>query len=191
MRFILPIFLLFSSAVASAQKYYPSLVPSGYLSKDDQKILRRGEITDGEYVGGGVLGSIIGLGTGHLVQRRYPFKGMIFTIGEGAGALTFLVFGGWQACAATGSPGDPNPNYCSELQIGQTVGIAIFAGFKVWEIIDLWITPPALNRRYHELRQKFNRSQEHHLHFEPLYVLHDHQPNDLYVLPGFTLGLEF
>jgi hypothetical protein len=191
MKYILLFSVLVYTSLAMAASDHQAEVHRGYLTKDDQKILNRGEISDGKYISGGILGSIVGFGSGHAVQRRYLFKGMIFTIGEGAGLLTFLVFGGGQGCAPSGNSNYPNSSSCSEDQVMQIFGLAVIAGFKIWEMIDLWVMPPILNRRYRELSQKLSKSEDFNLHFEPLYVSHDTHSGNSVTHPGLTFALDF
>ncbi len=84
-------------------------------------------ITKGQYIGGGVLGTIIGFGTGHIVQNRWEEIGWVFTAAELAGFS--LMVTSW--AIGPGSARDA---------LGIT-GYLIWSGFKVWEIVDIWGEP--------------------------------------------------
>jgi hypothetical protein len=117
------------------------------LSKQDRRILKRGEIVQGRYIGGGITGSIVGFGIGHAIQGRYPERGWIFTVGEGVGITMFYV--GILACF-----GDAiNGQSCTPPVALIGGGLIAFVGFHIWEVIDLWVVPPQANRRYRELRR--------------------------------------
>src|SRR5678815_1471590 len=78
---------------------YPQQYPSyGYapqrpvmqvqLTVDEQWLLQRGFISDGETYGGGALALFFGYGIGQAVQGRWSQKGYIFTFGDlASGAL--------------------------------------------------------------------------------------------------------
>lgn len=100
-------------------------------------------MTQGQYLAGGVVGSIIGLGIGHAIEGRYLEKGWIFTlaegvsvtmIGTGAALLPLELVTGLFSGRSSGA---------SFYLLG--LGGAALVGFKIWEIIDLWSTPSRQN----------------------------------------------
>jgi hypothetical protein len=112
------------------------------MSEIDREILARGEYSRDVIISGGLLGTILGFGTGHAVQSRYAERGWIFTVGE----LGTLSAGGIGLVSCGDDLGGLG---CS---VGVAVGtLAVFAGFRVWEAIDVWAHPYAHNRRYREL----------------------------------------
>jgi len=129
------------------------------LSEEDKKIVDRGEISTARYVVGGILGTYpLGFGIGHAIQGRYMDMGYIFTIGELGSIAVFLA--GIGQCADTAN-WRSNSASCNSTLIG--LGLGALVGFKIWEIIDLWATPPELNDRYHRLKRRMGEE----LTFEP------------------------
>lgn len=123
------------------------------LTAEEYKILQKGEYSDGQTVGGGLLGLFIGFGTGHLVQQRWTEKGWLFTVGDTAAYFAFLV--GFIDCV--GDSVDGTNNRCNAgLMVG---GALAFAGLRIWETIDLFATPPAHNRRVREIRARIYNQQ--------------------------------
>jgi hypothetical protein len=131
------------SATCAAEM--PAPVPGVELSSSDHRVLAIGEISEDAHLGGGAIGTLVGFGLGHAVQGRYGDKGWIFTIGDIVGMGLFLLatidcafeVGGSQTCESK-----------NRLQLGT----ALFVGFRIWEIVDVWAGPPAHNRRYRELK---------------------------------------
>jgi hypothetical protein len=142
----------------------PKKVTYDQLSHDDQVILDNGEISEQRYISGGAVGSVIGLGIGHAIQGRYSEKGWIFTAGE-LGSVVVLVAG-----ASECTVGVLEGTGCATgagLMLGGYLG---FFGFKIWEIVDLWATPPELNRRYHQLKDRVGEEPSYHLMFSPIVI---------------------
>lgn len=117
------------------------------LSPDDKKIWDRGPMNDGQYIGGGAVGSIFGFGLGHAIQGRYADKGWIFTVGETL-ALTAIVVG-FGECAGDAISGNSN---CSSGGGTILLGFFGYLGLHTWEIVDLWWTPHEQEERYRQLR---------------------------------------
>ncbi len=125
------------------------------LSPKDQKIFDQGEMSNFSYYSGGIAGTYLGFGIGHSIQGRYAEKGWIFSLGEGISIITF--FNGALTCAFEDQP-------CTNDAL--TIGTAGFIAFRVWEIVDLWLTPYLHERRYRELKKMQNNS---HISFAPFY----------------------
>ncbi|MFO8070366.1 MAG: hypothetical protein R6V85_00705 [Polyangia bacterium] len=90
----------------------------------------QGYISKGRYAFGGLVGSVVGFGIGHAIHRHYKDCGWVFTLGEGAGLLLFL--------------STPLLSMFSVLDYGAVFGIGIggivlWGGFKIWEIVDVWV----------------------------------------------------
>jgi hypothetical protein len=140
------------SGTAAAQPGQTSPAPPVYrppaprVTPDEYKMLVRGEITDNQRVGGGLLGTFVGLGTGHIAQGRWGERGWIFTVGEVVtyGILLAEMIDCWEIS------GDNSG--CDEGWI--VAGALGFAGFRIWEIVDVWAYPPDYNRRVRELRAR-------------------------------------
>lgn len=121
------------------------------FTEEERKILAQGEISQARYVIGGVLGTWpLGLGIGHAIQGRYTEKGWIFTVGE-LGSMAVMMAGVGDCIGRIGS----NDN-CSNSGGLILLGAMGFVGFRIWEIIDVWVAPGEHNRRYRELRSRAN-----------------------------------
>lgn len=90
------------------------------------------KVTRDGYVFGGLVGSIAGFGIGHAVQGRYTDMGWIFTAGEGVGILTWLTLP-WIIQLAN------NGVNTVASEVTSKVGMAIFGGFRLWQVADLWV----------------------------------------------------
>jgi hypothetical protein len=88
----------------------------------------RKPVVMGKYIAGGVVGSAVGFGIGHAIQGRYGERGWIFSVTEGVGAL--LATSSLLSCMGYQS------NQCNS-STGST-GLAIFMGFHIWEVVDVW-----------------------------------------------------
>jgi hypothetical protein len=128
---------------------------NGYLSSEDSDILARGEISTTRYIIGGILATYPGFGIGHAVQMRYSSRGWIFTVGE-LGSAAVLVAGLSQCVSTTigfGTSQSRTSYDCSGSGL-ITLGALGIVGFRIWEIIDGWVAPIDLNRRYRELKNR-------------------------------------
>ena len=149
-----------STAIAQPSAYAPTPAPVQLqLSDEDLAVLDRGRISVGQYVTGGIIGTHFGFGIGHVVQQRWIDKGWIFTIGESA-AIAALITGiiscendyhndTYYDQTHQGRGGGSGDSCSDELIIGGALG---FVGLRIWEIIDLWVAPPAHNRHLEKLR---------------------------------------
>ncbi|AHZ86215.1 hypothetical protein Bb109J_c0872 [Bdellovibrio bacteriovorus] len=132
------------------------------LSESDRAILERGEISQTRYVVGGILATYpLGLGIGHAVQGRYMEKGWIFTVGELASLMVLMA--GFGDCVDDAWSSNNNCNNSGGLVFAGAFG---FVGFRIWEAIDAWATPPEQNRRYRELKSRLPASEDT-ITFEP------------------------
>jgi hypothetical protein len=152
MRFfsVAMIALLFVFSAKADPLIYEAKEKGISLSEKDQEVLSIGEISDTSYIVGGVLGTYpIGFGIGHVIQGRWSEQGWIFTAGEAASLGAILA--GVSGCIRDS---DFDTDHCSgfnsTLIIGGLLG---FVGFRVWEIVDVWATPPSQNRKYKELKK--------------------------------------
>ncbi len=147
------------------QQGYPQQYPPGYspqqppmqvqLTVDDQWLLQRGYISDGEYIGGGLVALFIGFGVGQAVQGRWGEKGWIFTLGEGV-SIAALFYGVVQALSCIDRNRTDGSGTCSgDEGVGVTlIGFAGFSVFRVWETIDAFAAPPEHNRKVRALRAR-------------------------------------
>jgi hypothetical protein len=116
------------------------------LTESDQRILDRGPYDRREIVVGGLVGTVIGFGSGHGVQSRYRRTGWIYTVGE-VGSLGLFA----SAAACSGSWGCV---YGLALS-----GATLFVGFRLVEAVDVWLHPAVHNRRYRNLKERTDGPQ--------------------------------
>ena len=148
-------------AEAWAEREEPRAEQPETFTAAEREILDRGEYSGGDIAVSGLLGTLVGFGSGHVHQGRFKERGWIFLAGEG-GALVGTT-AGVAGCAAGGEDLD------SLVCVG-TVGIAglsVLAAFKLWEIIDVWSHPPLHNRRYREIQARRKRKVSWSLHVGP------------------------
>lgn len=154
MRLLLPCILLILSitAFANSELIYEAKKKNIDLTEKDKTTLEIGEISTTRYIIGGVLGTYpIGLGIGHAVQGRWSEQGQIFTWGE-LGSLG-LVVAGAVGCVDESADGDDDWT-CSSLESALVLtGVIGFVGFRIWEIVDVWATPPSQNKKFHSLKK--------------------------------------
>jgi|GEM_PF-1135345 len=164
---------------ASAPVASPS---TSTLSPEDQEILDRGPISDGQYLGGGLVATFVGLGIGQAIEGRYLPYGLVFTLGELAS--TGLIVAGAMDCVTTDIFGINHVNdSCHNSAF--TAGIIGLLVFRIWEIGDAWIAPPSINRRYEAAKARAGEAQN--LHFFAVPVLAENVGS----ITGGELGLQF
>ncbi len=95
-------------------------------------------VSRGVYIGGGVLGVLIGFGIGHAVQSRWMRTGWIYTVLQ-VGVFAVL---GLQA------PGQVfgllNAEVWSPRGFRDVLALTaslIFLTSRLWEIVDVWVLP--------------------------------------------------
>lgn len=134
------------------QPYAPA--PSGYqpvvqvqLTADEAEILRRGPISDGAHIGGGVASLFVGFGVGQALQGRWGDTGWIFTVGELA-SMGLMIYGFAQVFEECyGEPCNGSDGVAALL-----VGALAAGGFRIWEVVDAFAGPASYNRRYKDLQ---------------------------------------
>jgi hypothetical protein len=160
-RFFLALLLslqMLSSAHADpvADPAGPVLLPQE-LSSDEKAILKRGKIGPAAHVSGGLAGTLLGFGSGHVLQRRWRDSGWIFTAGESLGVLVMMtaipscfksVFSGIR------SPSQGGVSCGAGTTTSVVLGFYLFAGLRVWESVDVWLAPFRLNREFHKVKEK-------------------------------------
>lgn len=144
---------------SEAEKVPAELPQSGLagLTTEEMKIYQYGEISPGSHVAGGLLGTFVGLGLGHIVYGKYGDRGWIFTAGE-LGSITVLTVGLVslvENCTLRDS------SHCDNTGSGGglvTLGLLGLLGFRVWEIIDVWTIPPNHNAQYRAIKARVESS---------------------------------
>lgn len=94
--------------------------------------------TEDRYIAGGVVGSVIGLGIGQAINGNYTNSGWVFTLTE-VPSLAMLIAG-----AMIYHIGAPYMTYQQAKNLGTGLlipGVLLFAGFRIWDIVDLWSMP--------------------------------------------------
>jgi hypothetical protein len=148
-----------SVALAQPGNFTPSY-ENIRLTEEELEILEQGEISAGRFIAGGIVGTHVGFGVGHIVQGRWSDMGWMFTIGETAAFAAFVY--GMADCleGETYYASDTNGYHdtttrndgCNAgLFVGGLIG---FAGLRLWEVIDVWTGPPRHNARYRRVRAR-------------------------------------
>jgi hypothetical protein len=121
------------------------------LSPEDQDLLSRGEISDGQIVGGGLIAVFFGFGLGQAVEGRFGDTGWIFLLGEGAsyGALIAGLVDALGDCATS----DTQCHHGSGAGL-LVAGMVGFLVFHVWGAVDAFTGPADHNRRVRDLRMR-------------------------------------
>ncbi|AFY00610.1 hypothetical protein [Bdellovibrio bacteriovorus] len=88
-------------------------------------------------------------------------KGWIFTVGELASLMVFMA--GVGDCVDDAWSSNSNCSNRGGLLFAGAFG---FVGFRIWEAVDAWATPPEQNRRYRELKSRLPASEDT-ITFEP------------------------
>lgn len=121
------------------------------LTPDEAQLLQKGEITDGQHIGGAAASIFLGFGIGQAVQGRYGETGWIFTVGEIASFTALIVGLSQQFDDCFNSDSSCNDNRGEGLMIGGLVG---FFAFRIWEVVDAFGGPPKHNRKIRELKMR-------------------------------------
>jgi hypothetical protein len=131
------------------------VVPEYKLTTDEEDLLRRGEISQGSYITGGIFATVLGFGSGQMIQGRYAdANAWIYTIGDAAStALVAVGAGNAFGCLITFMLA------CDQSDLDDAsalmgVGVAGFVVFRVLQSVDAWSGPPRHNQRVRELKAR-------------------------------------
>lgn len=148
--FLCGFFLLLFSQHAQAEWFCNPEICGTFAEKTQRKInpkkeiKKPGPLTQARYITGGVIGSVAGFGIGHAIVGEYGTMGWVFTMSQslslGVPIIAALVMAiiYWDGSAGAGGSVD---------QLITTwggflwTGIALWAAFRIWEIVDLWVRP--------------------------------------------------
>jgi len=125
------------------------------LTTEEIRTYQYGEISTGSLIGGGLLGTFVGLGFGHIVYGEYGSKGWIFTVSE-LGSLGIMTAGLSQAAAGCTLL---NTSSCSNGLGLYTFGAFAYFGLRIWEIVDVWTLPSRHNGEYRAIQSKLGISR--------------------------------
>lgn len=139
-----------------AQPYYPQ-PQYQLLTEEERELIADGEIEPPQHIIGGVAGTFAGLGIGHAIQGRWTEKGWIFTVGEVAAVSIIIV-----SLGDCGFEGD-----CENESDMIWFGLVAAVGFRVWEVFDVWLGPPAHNRRVRAAQMKAGIAPGYGLYLAP------------------------
>lgn len=93
-------------------------------------------ISRNRYLIGGAVGSTVGFGVGHAIQKRYrQDHAWIFTATEAA-AIGYIFMRGLFAC--DGSMGAQHDDCMHDTERDLRYGFLTYLGFHIWEIVDVW-----------------------------------------------------
>ncbi len=139
---ILVTLFIFANTVSAEETFSP----------EDREILEEGLIDQQKYVTGGILGTVVGFGSGHGVIGKYKQVGWLYTASE-VGFLGLMAVGYRKSVQDTFQAGVTGnfdgPNY--GLMI---VGYIGFISSRIGEIFDIWNRPFDHNRRHQELKDQ-------------------------------------
>lgn len=112
----------------------------------------KADINHGRYIGGGIASIFAPFGIGQAIQGRYKETGWIFTVADSA-SLAVLTTGAIVTAAHVANNTTCTGNICKTTAPLPAAGISLYvigaaalAGFRVWEIVDAWVTPPSEGR---------------------------------------------
>lgn len=97
-------------------------------------------VSRAQYIAGGVLGTLMGIGIGHAIQGRYMENGWLFTATQLGSAFSLGVFAGQGNEVWTG------------------LSAITLIGFRIWELIDVWWLPSSHKIVSHKKRNGFYAS---------------------------------
>ncbi len=140
-------------AVAPAAEETPETA-SPRLDDRDHANLERGPYTRDEIVGGGLLGTLVGFGTGHAAQGRWKDTGWIYTAGEGSAVAAVAI--GVPSCTAAHDDDDSflwSKEASCVLAVGGIAG-GVWLLFRIAETIDVWAHPQIHNRRFRKIEEE-------------------------------------
>jgi hypothetical protein len=139
--------------LANAQPAATAPTPTLQLDAEDAAILERGEISDREWVGGGVVAWLFGFGAGQAMQGRWLERGWIFTLAEpvAAGAVLYAWYRSSDGFPFYRDQTASCGSQCDWMFFG---GLAALAGLRTWEVVDAFAVPPAHNRRVRKLQAR-------------------------------------
>jgi hypothetical protein len=123
------------------------------LTLDDQELLSRGYISDGQWIAGGLANLAFGFGIGQAIQGRWSDGGYIFTLGEGVsfGVMIWGMVELFESCSVYEECNDGGEDRGFGLMM---LGLTGYAVFHVWSIIDAFAGPPAHNRKLRNLHMR-------------------------------------
>ena len=128
--------------------------PQVQLTAEEHDLLLRGEISEGEHIGGGLAALFLGFGIGQGIQGRWSDNGWVFTLGE-IGAIGLIIYGATRSLDCYEGEDRAGRSCNSETGTGSiVVGLLGYTGLRIWETIDAFSAPSEHNRRVRMVRMK-------------------------------------
>ncbi len=124
------------------------------ITPDEQRMLERGEISNGRIITGGVIAITIGYGIGQAVEGRWGDTGWVFSIGETAATVGF--FAGFARIVSDNTTKCVRDS-CTEsnngagLFIGSAIALTVL---HIWESVDAFAGPHNYNEKLARLRAR-------------------------------------
>lgn len=120
------------------------------------------KVAPGQYYAGGAVSIFVGFGIGHAIQGRYGEMGWIFTVTEIGSAG--LMGGGYGWMIANLPSGvEWKDAKTSDLHKGglalMLTGSILLAGFRIWEIVDVWVGAEPVESHESRASRFFNKDE--------------------------------
>ena len=124
------------------------------LTPEEQEMLMKGEISDGEHLGGGLAALFLGFGIGQGIQGRWSDKGWLFTLGDVA-SMTMIFYGLTRTVDCADGTDHSGIKCVSDAGTGWMIGGALaFTGLRIWQTIDAFAVPAEYNSQVRRLRMR-------------------------------------
>ncbi len=138
--------------------YYGVPAPYQYqpvaLTAEEQELLMKGEISEGEHIGGGLAALFLGFGIGQGIQGRWGDNGWLFTLGE-VGAVSLMIYGATRSFDCYDGVDHLGHDCRTDAGTGSLiVGALAFTGLRIWETVDAFSAPSDYNRRVRMVKMK-------------------------------------
>lgn len=120
------------------------------------------QVSSGQYYAGGAVGTIIGYGIGHAIQGRYADMGWVFTLTE-VGSVGIVAGGfGWMLSNLPTGVAWKDAK-ATDLHKGglamMLTGSLLLAGFRIWEIVDVWVGAEPMESHASRASRFFNKDE--------------------------------
>ena len=144
---IIVVFLFSMSIYGSGELDFSSYYLAGNDSaaNGDRSTPSVETISEGQYITGGVIGTVFGFGIGHAVQGRWTKTGWIHTTLQVGGVVVVTASYLW-ALPLMFTPDEKGTVTVMGIILLTTIvtGGVAFWGSKIWEIVDVWRVPSSM-----------------------------------------------
>lgn len=142
--------LLGCGVVLPSEAASPNIEPTQSVSTNTQKSKKELVLPSWQYWLGGATGTLVGFGIGHGIVGEYHTMGRVFTGIEIAALAIPVVAAGITAWAIWDGEGIDTTfdQIIDTWSVFLWIGVGLYAAFRVWEIIDLWVRiAPKLSKK--------------------------------------------